>query len=174
MSVSQRYDRVSRILHWLTVPLVLVLLVIGWLMVDMPLGLKRFDTVNLHKSLGVLVLLLTLMRLLHHWVIRPAAQLPENPLAARLAHRLLYLCLLGLPLSGWLMSNAAGFGVTVYGTATLPVLLAENPFLREVFSALHQWLGWGLCALLAGHIGAVIWHRCWLKDDVWQRMRPYD
>ncbi len=70
MSVPARYDRVSRVLQWLSAPLVLVLLVIGWLMVDMPLGIMRFDTVNLHKSLGVLLLLFTLMRLLHRWLSR--------------------------------------------------------------------------------------------------------
>ena len=172
MSDSKRYDIVSRVFHWLTASLILALLMIGWLMVDMPLGLKRFDMVNLHKSLGVLLLLITLMRLLYHWTVRPAAHMPSNRLA-RLAHGCLYLCLLGMPFSGWLMSNAAGFGVTVYGTAMLPVLLDENPLLREIFAGVHEWLSWGLCLLLVGHISAVIWHRWYLKDDVWQRMSPY-
>ncbi|WP_261841223.1 cytochrome b [Aliamphritea ceti] len=172
MSVSKGYETVSRALHWLTALLIFVLLVLGWLMMDMPLGLKRFDMVSLHKSLGVLLLLITLMRLLYHWVIRPAAQLPSNRYA-RFAHSCLYLCLLGMPLSGWLMSNAAGFDVVVYGTAKLPVLLDESQSLKEVLAGVHEWLSWGLCLLLTGHIGAVIWHRWWLKDDVWQRMSPY-
>lgn len=172
MSASFRYDVVSQTLHWLTAPLILVLLVIGWLMVDMPLGLKRFDTVNLHKSLGVLVLVLTLMRLLYYLMMRPAAESPAN-LLARIAHKLLYLCLLGMPLTGWLMSNAAGFGVTVYGTAELPVLLNENAELQAFFEQLHFWFSRGLCVLLAGHIGAVLWHAFWRKDEVWQRMSPF-
>jgi len=168
------YQAFSRWLHWISLPLVGVLLGLGWYMTALPLGLERFQTFNLHKSLGALLLIVTVIRLGYR-LLRPSPAHPAKGLQqtlAHLGHVGLYLCLFGLPLSGWLLSNAAGYPVSLFDLLELPGLIAEQETRVDPLTLLHKALIWLLCLLLGGHLLAVFWHQWIKKDSTLSRMWP--
>ncbi len=171
-----RYGAVAQLIHWVTVALVVALIVIAAYMTDLPLGPEKIKVYNLHKSLGVTVLALTLLRLAWRWISPPPA-LPSGMagwerLAARTSHLLLYLLLFAQPVIGIVHSWAANFPVVVFGWFALPNLIGPNPGLKEVLEETHHFLGWALCGLFLLHAGAALRHHFQLKDDVLRRMLP--
>jgi YVTN family beta-propeller protein len=169
-----RYDRVAVALHWLVAVAVLAQLTLGWWMLDLPKdppGL-RAGWFNLHKSIGLTVLLVVVARLAWRWRHRPPAwPTPLPPWqrhAASLAHKLMYACLLALPLSGLLGSNFTQYPVRYFGIE-LPRLLAPWPAGKEAMSALHAASAWLLMVLIAVHVAAVLWHLT-RRDGMLQRM----
>lgn len=166
------YTWVNLTLHWLTLPLLVSLLGIGWYMVDLPLGLDRFELINLHKSIGILLLCLTLVRITYRSLQTRPVQSNSSPsdTLAKVAHTLLYLCLLGLPITGWLMSNTAGFEVELFGQISLPTLMDEDEAFSAQLSLIHELQVWLLCVILFGHIFAAIWHHWVLGDETLTKM----
>ena len=167
---------VSQSLHWLTAVLIVVMVVLGLIMVDLPLGVRKLELYALHKSVGVVILALTALRLA--WRLsgtRPVLLGPSRPyerVLARGVHVSFYIVLLAMPLSGWLMSSAANFSVNVFGLFTLPDLVAPDKRLEETFHAAHYWLSWVLIALLALHVAGALKHHFFLRNDTLRRMIP--
>lgn len=173
---ARRYGAVAQGLHWLIALLIVVMFGLGWYMADLPLGQRKFDLYQLHKSLGVTIFVLTLLRLA--WRMRhPAPPLPTTMASwektlAKIAHVLLYLLLLLQPLIGFLQSNAANFPVVVWGVLPLPALLgADEPF-AETLVDLHEWGARSILLLVALHAAAALRHHFMLKDDILRRMLP--
>ncbi len=171
-----RYGALAQLFHWVTVALVIALIVIAAYMTDLPLGPEKLKVYNLHKSLGVTVLLLTGLRLVWRR-ISPPPPLPPGMiawerLAAKTSHLLLYLLLFAQPIIGILHSWAANFPVVIYGWLTLPNLTGPDPGLKEFLEQTHNFLGWSLCGLFLVHAGAALRHHFQLKDDVLRRMLP--
>lgn len=166
------YTWVNLTLHWLTLPLLVSLLGIGWYMVDLPLGMDRFELINLHKSIGILLLCLTLVRIIYRSAQsrQKQSQSGLSDTLAKAAHALLYVCLLGLPITGWLMSNTAGFEVELFGHISLPTLMTEDEAFSGQLSFIHELQVWLLCVLLVGHIFAAFWHHWVLGDDTLTKM----
>ncbi|WP_018872734.1 cytochrome b [Thioalkalivibrio sp. ALJ16] len=180
-AVWHRYSLAQRILHWLVALLVLAALalggLIGWYGFE---GLQdRFGdaTTNAlytwHKSFGVLILLLMLLRIglrLRHG--RPSYAVPLPPvqrIAAESVHGLLYLLLLVMPVIGWWATAAGGYPVQL-GPMILPGLFPENEALSDTLFVWHQWLGRTLLLLALGHIAAALYHWRIRRDGVMQRM----
>jgi cytochrome b561 len=138
-----------------------------------PIKLQYF---SYHKSLGVSVFLLGVLRL--WWRLRhPAPRLPAviAPVERRLAaatHGLLYLLIFAVPASGYFYSLAAGVPVIYLGIIPLPIVIEPNPSLKPMLKALHFWLNTGLAACLALHIAGTLKHRLVDKEDLLQRMLP--
>lgn len=184
MSSSLRYDGVAMFLHWLTALAVLGLIAMGLIMTDLPRGSAlQFSLFQLHKSVGVTVLMLTLLRLAWRLAHRPPALPSEMPawekLAAHAGHLGLYALLFGLPLSGWATVSASPFNIptVLYGVIPwphLPVLstLSNKKPVAEALGGLHSAAAWILIALLVVHAGAALRHHFLLKDDVLRRMLP--
>ena len=171
-----RYGALAQLFHWSTVALVIALLAIAAYMTDLPLGPEKIQVYNLHKSLGVIVLALTLLRLVWRW-ISPPPPLPAGMAdwehrAAQASHLLLYLMLFAQPLTGIVHSWSANFPVVIFGTLTLPNLTGPNPGLKEILEETHHLMGWALCGLFLIHAGAALRHHFQLKDDVLRRMLP--
>jgi cytochrome b561 len=171
-----RYGAVAQTLHWLIAALVFTMFGLGWYMADLPLGQQKFDLYQLHKSLGITIFGLAVVRLLWRWS-HPAPPLPASmPLwqraAARTSHALLYLMLLVQPLIGFLQSNAANFPVVLWGVVPLPALIASDEALGETLVVLHRWNSRLLLLLIAVHVAAALRHHFVLKDDVLRRMLP--
>lgn len=168
------WGSVSKSFHWLTLLLLIALFTLGWIMVDMAFSPNKFKFYSWHKSLGMIVLALTALRLSWRWVNRVPKH-ADNKLEqfiANTAHNGLYALLFAIPLTGWLMSSAAGLTVNVFGLFEVPNLIAPNKELVEFFHEVHEWLGWALLGLVGVHAGAAIYHHIARKDDVLARMTP--
>lgn len=168
---AARYTLPAIALHWLETLLVLWLLWLGWTMVDLPKGAERSAAYGLHKSLGLLVLLATLLRLT--WRARHPAPPPSDRRFARLAgvvHAGLYAFLLLAPLAGYLASAHTTFAVKFFGIE-LPRLFAPDEALNALFKLAHKAMVWGGAALIGLHVAAAVKHGL-RRDGSLQRMLP--
>lgn len=173
---ARRYGAVAQSLHWLIALLIFVMFGLGWYMADLPLGQRKFDLYQLHKSLGVTIFVLTLLRLAWR-MTHPAPRFPTSMAhweksLAKIAHILLYLLLLLQPLIGLLQSNAANFPVVVWGVVPLPALIGSDEPFAETLVDLHEWVARMIFILVALHIAAALRHHFVLKDDILRRMLP--
>jgi cytochrome b561 len=180
------YDATAKSLHWLIALIVIGLLAVGLYMTRMagPLTTK-FELYQLHKSFGLTVLALMLLRVAwratHAPPPLPAAMSKLERAAAHLAHLLLYTLLIALPVTGWLMVSSAAFVVPtkLFGIIPVPHLealaklpAAERKPYEELFKTLHWASAYALIGLVVVHVAAALRHRLVLKDDVLARMLP--
>lgn len=177
MNDDLRYGAVAKTLHWAAAVLFVALFALGWTMTELPLGAEKFERYNLHKSIGVAVLLLMACRLVWR-AISPPPPLPDDlspgmRLMAKLGHMALYMAVFAQACVGLVHSWSANFPVILFGQITLPNLTAPNEALKEVLSTVHFWGGWLLLLLIAGHIGAALYHHFFRKDVVLRRMLPW-
>jgi cytochrome b561 len=176
-----RYTYAQRLLHWLIALLVLGLLVVGSLLGTLGFeGLK--DLVGLemtnqlygyHKTFGILLLALMILRLAMKRLFRaPAYQPPLTAFeraASSTVHILLYVALILMPILGWLGTAAGGFPVQFFDL-TLPGLIAENKELSKTLFNLHAIVGWVILGLVLIHVAAAIYHWRIKRDGVMTRM----
>ncbi len=180
------YSGTAKIFHWLSAALIFAMVGLGLYMTQEGLGLaEKFQLYQLHKSLGVSLLLLTVMRLGVR-IARPAPRLPLHmpaweKLAAQATHGALYALVFAMTLTGWAMVSVAAFAVPtkVFGVIPwphIPFLEAlppqEKKTLEPIFKQTHMLLAWSLTALVALHIAAALRHGLILKDGVMSRMLP--
>ncbi|MCD5329383.1 cytochrome b [Chromobacterium piscinae] len=171
MSTHHRYPWTVSAIHWLLATLVGANFALGWLLDDME------ELMAAHKALGIAILGLALLRIVNTIRVRrrlpasvnPAGSLPR--LGEKLAHRLLYLCLIGIPLLGWLKTNAAGHGLSALGWA-LPTLVERNRQLSHLFGDLHAATATLFAALIGLHISAALWHQFAHPGQGLARMLP--
>lgn len=174
-NTNQRYGWISIVFHWLMAALIIAMLALGLVMEDLEDPL-RGQIYGLHKATGIVILFLALLRLI--WrstnarVAMPATMDLLKRRLAHVTHVALYVLMLCIPLSGWVMSDAAGYPVSVYGLFTMPSLAEKDKILREIAGETHELLAFGLMALLALHIAAALYHHVMVKDDVLRRMLP--
>lgn len=128
-----------------------------------------------HRWAGLTVLALTLprlcLRLLARAVPGPAEHNRLLRVAALACHGLLYALMLGLPVLGWMLSNARGHAVD-FGPLPLPTLLQRDREVADILATAHSVLGWTLMALAALHVAAAFWHHWWKRDQILLRMLP--
>lgn len=173
---AAKHNRTAIGLHWITALAVLGLLGVGLWMVGLPLGLLKLKVYAWHKWIGMAVLALTTARLLWRWRHPPPA-LPgslrdwERRLAP-IAHWTLFALLLAMPLSGWMMNSAAGVGLYWFGYVPIPDLVPRDPDLFAALKTVHKVLSRLLIAVVALHVGAVIYHDVLRRDGVFRRMWP--
>ncbi|MFO7592762.1 MAG: cytochrome b [Pseudomonadota bacterium] len=176
------YGVVSKTLHWLMAAIILVLIFVGIYMAGLPKETTEeqqyaFPLYNLHKSFGVVVLLLIVLRLV--WLrISPAPQLPsafapKERVMVKALQGLLYLLMLLMPISGYVMSVAGGRPVNFFGLGELPALIGESKALAGFAHEAHGIMGWAMLVLIVLHAAGAIKHR--LKDkggetDIMKRM----
>ncbi len=169
------YTPVAKGLHWLMAVLILGLLALGLYMHELPLSPQKLTLYSWHKWAGVTVFLLVwvrlLWRVLHRPPALPASMAPLMRLAAHAGHGVLYLLMVAIPLSGWLMSSAKGFQTVWFGVLPIPDLLGRDKALGDLLQEVHEALNVLLMLTLAGHVGAALWHHFVLKDDTLRRMR---
>ena len=169
------YTPVAKGLHWLMAVLILGLLALGLYMHELPLSPQKLTLYSWHKWAGVTVFLLVWVRLLwrvmHRPPALPASMAPLMRLAAHAGHGVLYLLMVAIPLSGWLMSSAKGFQTVWFGVLPIPDRLGRDKALGDLLQQVHEALNVLLMLTLAGHVGAALWHHFVLKDDTLRRMR---
>jgi cytochrome b561 len=172
---NNRYDRVARYLHALIGLALLAQIVFGVLLDDLaPKGTPgRASVINLHKSLGmvlgVLIVLRLLWRLGHRPPAWPVSMTGAQRLAALWGHRALYAAMLLLPVSGYIASNFSKHGVKFFGLALKP-WGPDLPDVYKVFNTLHEATAWVLVALIAGHVLMALKHAFLDRDGLLARM----
>jgi cytochrome b561 len=172
-----RYTATAIALHWLMAALILCLFGVGLYMSGLPLSPTKLQIYSWHKWGGVTVFLLVFARLAwrvtHQPPPLPAAMPRWQQLAAHAGHAALYLLMIAIPLSGWLMSSAKGFQTVYFGVLPIPDLLAKNKELGDTLRDVHQALNFLMIALVAGHVGAALKHHFIDRDDILTRMSPH-
>ncbi len=166
------YGKVARFFHWGVAALIFCLLPMGLFMEDLSAPFK-FQVYGFHKMLGICVLSLTFARLVWRILFPPPAPLDTHRVweqrLARATHVWLYLCMLCLPLSGWLMSSAAGYPVPFFGM-TLPALIAPDQALAHLFAEGHEFFAFSMIFALVLHIAGTVKHVLMDKDESLARM----
>lgn len=172
-NTEDEYGLVARIFHWVIAVLIIGLLPVGLGMGAMENSPLKFQIFAMHKSFGLLVFFLGLARIVWKLISPPPDHLEtharwEVTLAAA-AHFWLYACIIGMPLSGWLMSNAGEFPVPFFGLQ-MPALIGKDEKLGELFGEVHEILGFTLLFVLGLHIAGALKHHVMDKDDTLKRM----
>jgi cytochrome b561 len=167
-----KFTGLSRILHWLTAVLVFAALFVGFVMVN---SVSRHGAlVTVHKSLGALILLVMVVRVINRLTHHPPAWPPTiGALEGRvvvLSEKLLYALLLIQPMVGWAMLSAAGGPVVVFGSLRLPRIAPFDAQLFWILRQAHSVIAYTLMVVIAAHISAVLWHTFALRDRLIERM----
>jgi cytochrome b561 len=173
-AIDERYDGVAKTLHWLTFGLVALQFAIGWAMPEIREARRPGQLVEVHMSIGIGILVVAALRLL--W--RLTRGKPRAPYVASWESRTakavqvaLYLLLFLMPLSGWADASARDLKVTLFGTASLPLI--PHPGGTPFFGTLHSFAAYGLLGLIGLHVAAALYHHFVLRDRVLSRMVPY-
>lgn len=181
---ARRYSAVAILLHWTSALGVLALIGMGLAMSHLDLApMRRFDLYQWHKSVGLTVLALTVLRLAWRLAHRPppypAAMPARERRAAGAAHGLLYGLLAALPLTGWAVVSLSPYAIptVLYGLVSWPHLplarlVADRAAAEAAVARVHAVGAWLLGALLVLHIAAALRHHLVLRDDVLRRMLP--
>lgn len=145
-------------------------------MMNLPQGPAQDRVFDLHRSVGILILVLAVLRVATRVAVGAPPPVPGLPrwqqVAANGTHHLLYVLIVAMPLLGWATSSAFGAQVSVFGLFTLPALLAKNEPLSDLLGEIHQILGFVMAALVGLHIAAALFHGIVKRDGVLSRMLP--
>jgi cytochrome b561 len=176
-TIPAHYTRTALALHWASALLIVAAFGIGAYAVELVLSPTKLKLYSWHKWIGVTVFLLALVRLAWRWR-HPAPALPDavprwQRMGAHATHVAIYALLLALPLTGWLMSSAAGFPVVYFGVLPLPDLVAKNKELADTLKDVHYVLNKTLLVLVLAHVGAALKHHFLDRDDVLRRMTTW-
>ncbi|HEY2976932.1 MAG TPA: cytochrome b [Burkholderiaceae bacterium] len=178
-NTEQRYGAVALALHWLMAAVLVALLAMGLYMASLPdvgFDTRKIVLILYHKQLGLVALMLAALRLA--WRVGSVLPslvrtLPEwQKVIARFVHLSFYGLMFALPITGWLMSSAAGIPVPLFGLFDLPDLVPYSDRSFQALVAIHKWLGYALIACIAVHVGAALRHHFVLKDETLRKMWP--
>jgi len=166
----------AQLLHWLIAAGIATAMLLGWIMVNMPMGPAKFQLYAIHKSLGMTILALVLVRIAWRWLnivpAMPGTLSAREKQLAGAGHLALYGLMLFMPISGYVLNSAANFPLNVFGLVQIPNLTPESETLASAASLVHLTLFWVFAAVLVTHIGAALRHHFVLGDDVLRRMLP--
>ncbi|MDD3445816.1 MAG: cytochrome b [Zavarzinia sp.] len=176
-SARNDYTSIAKLLHWFMAALLIGVWIVGFLLDDMPKGPDKMAMVNLHKAVGSTVIVLVGLRIVWR-LFHPVPRLPDSippvlQLLARLGQFLLYGLMIGMPVSGWLMSSAFGYPVMMAGIIEMPnPFSAPDPELAQAFAKAHGLMAWILALTVIAHIALALKHHFFAKNDVLLRMLP--
>ncbi|QCE35081.1 cytochrome b [Acetobacteraceae bacterium] len=162
-----------RVIHSLMALCILFELITGLIMA---LDLTPYfsQILAFHRPVGILLFGLIFLRIIVRFATKNPLLPVETPVDQKIAaysmQIALYFLMLGMPLSGWLMTSAGGYPVRIWGDFILPGLVAKNASLHTVFAGWHLWLAVALAVLIVLHIMAAFYHKHILRDDIYQRM----
>lgn len=181
---SARYNNVAQALHWLIGLGIIFMIALGWSMMEIPReNPDRFFYFQLHKSIGITILLLSIARLAWR-LTHKAPELPRNmpaweKFAAHASHYIFYFLIIFMPFTGWVIVSTSSLGLPtmLYGIIPWPHLpllpaMANKAQINDFMEATHGLLAWMIVGLLVLHIGAALKHHFIVKDDILTRMLP--
>jgi cytochrome b561 len=170
-----RFTSLQRTLHWLMAVCILAMLFVGVGMVS-TIAPKYLPLMALHKTLGMAILVLALLRLGVR-VRNGAPPLPPDlpkpmKLAAHLSHYALYGLMIAMPLLGWATLSAAGYPVVLWGGLRLPPIVTPSGDLHTLLWHAHVYLAFAFYALVLMHLAAALFHALVRHDGVFSSMAP--
>ncbi|MCK0070682.1 cytochrome b [Kordiimonas laminariae] len=187
---TERYTKVAILLHWLIAFAIIGLMAAGiWMtgaIKEKETQATAFEVYQIHKSIGLTVLVLSVVRLIwrftHKAPAMPSGMVAWERMAAHTTHFLFYALMIGLPITGWLMVSASPWGLpTMYfNQFEVPHLhalssldMAGKQEWEGVFKEMHEVIAYGGIALIVLHIGAALKHHVIAKDNTLVRMLPF-
>jgi cytochrome b561 len=176
-NTTRSWGSVSKLLHWLIVLLIINQWVIAERADSLPIGIAKLQALAWHKSFGITILMLAVVRLAWRWM-NPVPDLagetrPWERVLARISHLLLYALIFAMPLSGWLMSSAKNFPVSWFKLLQLPDLVSPDQQIFERMRDLHHLLFDVLVVVAAVHVAGALKHHFIDRNDVLKRMLPF-
>src|SRR5271154_7296240 len=170
-----RFTPLQRLLHWLMAVCILAMLFIGVGMVS-TVTPKYLTLIQIHKPLGIAILVLALIRLALRFTYgSPAlpADLPEPiKLGAELSQYAFYGLMIAMPLIGWGMLSAAEYPVVLFGGVHLPSILPVSPSLHTLLWHAHYYLAFAFFGLILMHVAAILFHKLIRNDGIFETMAP--
>ena len=175
-NTEQSWGAAAKSFHWVVALLILVQFVIGKIAENMVLSPAKLDTFVWHKSLGITLLLIVLLRLAWRLYDRPPAvpvnvPLHETRLAAT-GHWLLYVLMIAVPVSGWWISDTSRVPFEAYFVIPMPDLAETNRSMQETAETVHDLLTKALLFVVVLHVLAALRHHFRLRNNVMRRMLP--
>src|SRR5580700_2632627 len=165
-----RYSPLAQTFHWVIAGLIIVQFTLARLAEPLPLGVHKLAILARHKSVGMTILMLAVLRLL--WRLRhrapplPPGMTRFERMAARGTHAAFYVLLFAMPLTGWMMSSAKNYSVSWFGLFTWPNLIGKNERAFELLRTTHDTLAVALFVISVVHILAALKHHFWNRDNV--------
>lgn len=177
-SDATHWGSLAKFFHWTVVLLILVQGTIGLIMVELPKKPNVIPVFTLHKSIGLTIFALALLRLLWRAFDRhpeaPATMPRAQVIGARIGHALLYTLLFAVPLSGWLFDSSSSLRPLFWwGLVQIPSLTGgKDDAIKAWAQPAHEWLFWLLILVAAGHAATALVHHFFNRDEVLRRMLP--
>ena len=175
-SNEHQWGSVSKFLHWVIALAILGNGAFGLLMDLASSPMQKINWLALHKSIGLTVLALILLRIVWRAFDRrpPDEPMPRwQALAAHAMHGVLYVVIVAIPLSGWWFNSVTGKPLQWFKQFNLPALGEKNDALRHFAHGVHEYLFWFLVLLLLAHVGGALKHHVFDNDNVLRRMLPF-
>ncbi len=169
---KDHFGFIAILLHWVMAILIIGLLILGIYMVNLPISLEKLKLYGWHKEYGILALIVVIIRLFWRWFnTLPHLSLPMwEKIAARSVHWTFYIFMFAMPITGWIVTSAAGLPASFFGFFVLPNLVSPNEQTRILFQEIHKLLGYGLILLIVLHISAALKHHFINRDDILRRI----
>jgi len=179
-NTSTNWGAIAKLFHWAIASLIIANIVLGLWADDLPLSPRKLEAFYWHKSVGLTVLWLGVLRLMWRFTnptpLLPGAMPRWERTLAQASHFLLYVLMLAMPMSGWIINSAANFPLDLYGVWRVPDLIpgsVDESTVEDAAKAVHYWLFTSICVLLALHVSAALKHHVLDRDDVLKRMLPF-
>lgn len=177
MTPNTTYTRTAIHLHWLVALGLVGTFAVGLYMTELPLSPHKLRVYSWHKWAGVTIFVLVLARLawrLAHPVPAAPAGMPHwQRRLADATHVALYVLMVAVPLSGWLMSSAKGYQTVWFGVLPLPDLVGKDKAVGDLLLGVHKALNFTMAGLVLAHAGAAVKHVLVDRDGVLERMAPF-
>ncbi|MGD9665524.1 MAG: cytochrome b [Novosphingobium sp.] len=178
-AVQQKYSHVAMVLHWL----IALCIIANWIIAQVAEGLPKAEEQALmgtHLAIGMTVLILTVLRIIWRLMHKPP---PPNPnhakwerVLAQIVHKLFYVLMLGLPLSGYFMvqTGTGGYDISMFGLFDFPgITMAKNHDAHEALEGVHEVFANAMLALFVLHVVGAWKHQLFDRDGTVLRMLPF-
>lgn len=176
-NTNHSWGSIAKLIHWTVVALIIVQIALARIADDLPLGMEKLATLARHKSVGITILVLAVLRVLWRWA-NPTPALPRQMPAwqrglANASHVGLYAAIFAIPLTGWMMSSAKNYPVSWFNVFQLPDLVGPNERVYEFMHDAHETLVIVMLTFAAVHIAGALKHHFIDRDGVLRRMLPF-
>ena len=174
---TDHYPTTSKVLHWMVAVCVLATASVAVTMTRVGEGPTRDFLFNFHKSLGLLILIMMIIRMINRLAVgAPIADpgiAPWQKAASAAVHTSFYVLLLAMPIVGYIANSAFGAPTPFFGLFSLPPIVEKNESLATQLFTIHRWVGWLVIILVLTHVCAALYHHFIRGDNVLRRMLPH-